>query len=93
LRAAIAEAQASIDAELATQTAARANAVTGLPADLVSLYEAIRAKEDGIGAAALLNGRCGGCHLTLPATELDRMRREPPDALVRCEQCGRVLVR
>lgn len=93
LRAAIAEAQAGIDAELAAETAARAEAAAGLPADLMALYEKIRANEDGIGAAALVNGRCGGCHLALPATELDRMKREPPDALVMCEQCGRVLVR
>ena len=53
----------------------------------------LRAKLGGVGAARLVNGRCTGCHLTLPATELDRIRREPPDALIRCDQCGRVLVR
>ncbi|MDQ6909177.1 MAG: C4-type zinc ribbon domain-containing protein [Actinomycetota bacterium] len=93
LRAAIAEAQANIDAELSAELEARAEATTHIPDDLMALYEKIRAQEDGIGAAALVNGRCGGCHLALPATELDRMKREPPDALVRCEQCGRVLVR
>ncbi|MDQ6927598.1 MAG: C4-type zinc ribbon domain-containing protein [Actinomycetota bacterium] len=93
LRVAIAEAQAGIDAELATETQARAESATEIPADLMTLYEKIRATEDGIGAAALVNGRCGGCHLALPAIEVDRMKREPPDALVRCEQCGRVLVR
>lgn len=93
LRAAIAEAQATIEDELAVETDARAEAAAAIPADLMALYERIRAAEDGIGAAALVNGRCGGCHLALPATELDRMKREPPDALVRCEQCGRILVR
>ncbi|HUQ62396.1 MAG TPA: C4-type zinc ribbon domain-containing protein [Acidimicrobiales bacterium] len=93
LRAAIAEAQAGIDAELANETTARAETAARVPTDLLALYERIRANEDGIGAAPLVNGRCGGCHLTLPATELDRMKREPPDALVTCEQCGRVLVR
>ncbi|HEX8770171.1 MAG TPA: C4-type zinc ribbon domain-containing protein [Acidimicrobiales bacterium] len=93
LRATIAEAQASIEAELKVETEARAQAAAAVPADLLALYEQIRTKEDGIGAAALVNGRCGGCHLALPATELDRMKREPPDALVRCEQCGRILVR
>lgn len=93
LRAAIAEAQANIDAELSAELEARAETATHIPDDLMALYEKIRAKEGGIGAAALVNGRCGGCHLALPATELDRMKRQPPDALVRCEQCGRVLVR
>ena len=29
----------------------------------------------------------------IPATELDRIRLEPADAVVNCEQCGRILVR
>jgi predicted nucleic acid-binding Zn-ribbon protein len=93
LRVAIAETQAAIDAELVSETDERATAATAVPADLMALYEKIKANEDGVGAAALVNGRCGGCHLALPATEIDRMKREPPDALVTCEQCGRILVR
>ena len=30
---------------------------------------------------------------TLPATELDRIKRGGPDAVVLCDQCGRILVR
>lgn len=93
LRAAVAENQASIDADLALEVAARDSAAVRLPGTLFALYEQLRAKLGGIGAARLVNGRCTGCHLTLPATELDRIRREPPDSLVRCDQCGRVLVR
>ncbi len=93
LRAVIAEAEAALDAELARETSARDEAASGLPDDLAALYEQLRARLGGVGAARLVNGRCAGCHLTLPATELDRIRREPPDALIRCEQCGRLLVR
>ena len=93
LRAEVAEAEVAIDAELAREREARAAVATGLPADLTRLYEDLRRKLGGVGAARLVNGRCSGCHLTLPATELDRIRREPPDALIRCDQCGRVLVR
>jgi predicted nucleic acid-binding Zn-ribbon protein len=46
-----------------------------------------------VGAARVVGSSCGGCHLTLPATELDRIRRAEPDALVTCDQCGRILVR
>lgn len=93
LRAAIAEAQATIDAELLREQAARQEAAAALPAQLITLYESLRAELGGIGAARLVGNRCGGCHLTLPATEIDRMRREPPDALIRCDQCSRILVR
>lgn len=92
LRVAIAEAQTAIDAQLATETESRAKSAAVLPPDLASLYERLRASLGGVGAARLVNGRCSGCHLTLPATELDRIRHEPPDTLVRCDQCGRVLV-
>jgi predicted nucleic acid-binding Zn-ribbon protein len=93
LRAAVAEAEVAIDAELARERETRASVASGLPADLIRLYDDLRRKLGGVGAARLVNGRCSGCHLTLPATELDRIRREPPDALIRCDQCGRVLVR
>jgi predicted nucleic acid-binding Zn-ribbon protein len=36
---------------------------------------------------------CQACHLALPATEVDRIRHLPADALVRCEHCGAILVR
>ncbi len=93
LRAAIAEAETAIDAEMAHEREARQTAADTLPAELSTLYEQLRTKLGGIGAARLVNGRCSGCHLTLPATELDRIRKEPPDAVIRCDQCGRLLVR
>jgi predicted nucleic acid-binding Zn-ribbon protein len=93
LRAAVAEAQASIDAELEQELAARQEAAASLPPELAKLYEQLRARSGGVGAARLVNGRCSGCHLTLPATELDRIRRQPPDTLIRCDQCSRILVR
>lgn len=93
LRAAIAELETAIDAELAREQTAREEAAATLPADLSALYEQLRTKLDGVGAARLVNGRCSGCHLTLPATEIDRIRKEPPDAVIRCDQCSRILVR
>lgn len=93
LRVARAEAEAAIDAQVATEAAARTQAAAALPADVSRLYEDLRRKLGGVGAARLVQGRCTGCHLALPATEVDRIRREPPDTLVRCDQCGRILVR
>jgi uncharacterized protein len=93
LRAAVAEAEVAIDAELARERQSRDALAAALPPDVTRLYEDLRRRLGGVGAARLVNGRCSGCHLTLPATELDRIRREPPDTLIRCDQCGRVLVR
>jgi predicted nucleic acid-binding Zn-ribbon protein len=93
LRASIAEAESAIDAELATEQTTREESTASIPADLLALYEELRARLGGIGAARLVKGSCTGCHLALPATEVDRIKREPPDAVIRCDQCGRILVR
>jgi predicted nucleic acid-binding Zn-ribbon protein len=93
LRAAIAEGQAGVDRELAAEIDARAEAAGLIPAEVAALYEQLRTRLGGIAAAPLVNGRCGGCHLALPSTEVARLRIEPPETLVRCEQCERILVR
>src|SRR5437763_13182508 len=80
LRAAIATETKEIDAELAAELEARAAAAASIPADLMSQYERLRATQGGVGAARLVNGRCSGCHLTLPATELDRLKHGDTDA-------------
>jgi predicted nucleic acid-binding Zn-ribbon protein len=89
----LAEAEAELDAELADLDERRAAAAAVVPADLLATYDRIRVHLGGIGAAPLVGNHCGGCHLVLPATELDRLKHGPEDALVTCEQCGRILVR
>ena len=93
LTATIAEAEAAIDAELAVELSAREAIVPNIAADVVKLYEEIRAKNRGTGAGRLTGANCGACHLALPATEVDRIRHLPADTLVRCEHCGAILVR
>lgn len=94
LRARIAEAETDIDAELETLEDVRRESAARLPGELSTLYEQLRAKLGGVGAARLEpGGRCGGCHLTLPATEVASIKRGPVDAIVQCDQCGRILVR
>lgn len=70
----------------------RADIAAGLGDDLLQLYEKIRA-QTGIGAAALLQRRCGGCQLELMGAELRRFAAAPDDEVLRCEECRRILVR
>ena len=86
------ERQAGIDASLAEVDAARGPAVDGMPEDLMALYERLR-EHKGIGAALLRARQCGGCNMTLDASELSRIRSAPVDEVVRCEECQRILVR
>jgi predicted nucleic acid-binding Zn-ribbon protein len=88
-----ADGEAEVDALLADLTTRRAEAAAPLPASLLATYETIRSRLGGIGAAPLVGNHCGGCHLVLPATELDRIKHQHGDEVVTCDQCGRILVR
>jgi uncharacterized protein len=72
--------------------AARATVVADIPADLLALYDKIRATS-GLGAAALRRGQCGGCREMLSTVELNEIRAAAPDEVVRHEECRRILVR
>ena len=73
-------------------TEARATAVGDIPADLLALYDKIRATS-GLGAAALRRGQCGGCREMLSTVELNEVRAAAPDEVIRHEECRRILVR
>lgn len=85
--------RAEIDVERADVTADREGIVAALPADLVARYERSRAKHGGVGVAALRHGRCEGCRLALTPVALAAAKAAPEDALLSCEECGRLLVR
>jgi hypothetical protein len=87
------EARGAIDTERAAVRADRAALVDGLPPDLVARYERSRAKHGGVGVAALRHGRCEGCRLSLTPVDLAKAKAAPEDALLSCEECGRLLVR
>jgi len=86
-------AYAEIDAATARDTEERAAMSAELPVDLLSLYEKIRADKGGVGAAALRRGRCEGCHLSLSGVDLAATKAAPPEAVLRCEECRRILIR
>jgi predicted nucleic acid-binding Zn-ribbon protein len=86
-------AEAEIDEELEAIAVERSAALEGLDVDLVALYEKIRAQHGGVGAAALTGTTCEGCHMPLNPVDVARFNAAPPDQIIRCEECGRILVR
>jgi predicted nucleic acid-binding Zn-ribbon protein len=75
---------------LAERTAERAALIPSIDEELVELYEDLRAQKKGVGAAALEDGVCQGCHQKLSPLELERIRRA--EGIRRCEYCRRILV-
>ncbi len=82
-----------IDTEAAAVTKERQVVAASVPADLLKLYDRLRGQQGGIGAAKLYARTCQGCRQELAITELNEVRTAAPDAVVRCVNCSRILVR
>ena len=83
---------AEIDEQAAKAAAARAAVVPDVPADLLTLYDKIRASSGGLGAAPLRRGQCGGCRETLSTVELNAIQRRRARRGGPHEECRRILV-
>jgi uncharacterized protein len=81
-----------IDRELDAERAARDGVAPGVGEELRRLYDQIRARQGGIGAAALVGNTCQGCRVSISPVELAAIRKLPPEEIKRCENCRRILV-
>ncbi len=88
------EANASrLKAEVERLAAERADKAEGMPSELIDLYDKLRASKGGVGAAELRRRQCSGCMLSLDSADLAAIKAKPSDEVVRCAECGRILVR
>ncbi|OIV36525.1 hypothetical protein BIV57_15855 [Mangrovactinospora gilvigrisea] len=87
------EATAGIDGDQSTTAKEREVIAAAIPENLLALYSKLRAQNAGVGAARLYQRRCDGCRIELGVTDLNAVRSAPKDAVVRCENCARILVR
>ncbi len=93
LRAQVAEQEVEIDAELGSVQRERDALAAAVAPAVLAEYDALRKRLDGIAIARLVGGSCQGCHLSLSAVEVDRIKKLPTDEPVHCEECGRLLAR
>lgn len=70
----------------------RTGLVALFPAELLAIYDKQRAAH-GVGAALLQARRCGACRIELDRGEIARITKTAPEVIVRCPECGAVLVR
>ncbi len=99
LQADLASAQQALDAALAEidesrldHASRRDTLAAGLDAGLSALYERQRAG-GGPGAGPLLGHRCGACRIEIDRGELARISAAADDDVVRCPECGAILLR
>lgn len=95
----LAGAQQALDAALAeisearqAHSARRDTLSAALDPALSALYERQRAG-GGPGAGSLLGRRCGACRLEIDRGELSRISAAADDDVVRCPECGAILLR
>ena len=83
---------AEIDKELDGERSARDGVAPRVGEQLRTLYNQVRSKQGGIGAAALVGNTCQGCRVSIAPVELAAIRKLPPEEIKRCENCRRILV-
>jgi predicted nucleic acid-binding Zn-ribbon protein len=81
-----------IDQELATEQAGADTVAPRVGEELRALYDQIRRRQGGIGAAALVGNTCQGCRVSISPVELAALHKLPPTTVKRCENCRRILV-
>ncbi len=81
-----------IDAALTAERQTRAGLVPKFPDDVLALYDRIRG-QGRVAAGELVGGRCGACRIEIDRIALAELKAAPIDAVVRCPECGAILVR
>ncbi|KJF22006.1 hypothetical protein C7T36_18660 [Rhodococcus sp. AD45-ID] len=70
----------------------RERLVGEFPADFLAIYEKQRTL-GGPGAALLQARRCGACRIEIDRGEISRIAGTASDVVVRCPECGAIMVR
>jgi predicted nucleic acid-binding Zn-ribbon protein len=84
---------AALEAEVADRRQERSEVAPLIPATLLALYDKTAGSHNGVGAAELRARRCTGCQLEVNAADLRAFAAAADDEVLRCEECGRILVR
>jgi predicted nucleic acid-binding Zn-ribbon protein len=86
------DALAAIDDTRSQRTSRREELTAELDPELVALYERQRAG-GGAGAGPLQGRRCGACRIEIDRGELSRISAAADDDVLRCPECGAILLR
>ena len=90
-QAAFEKVSGEIDEELHNHQKQREEVLKSISPDTLKLYDRLRHEKHGLAVSQLDGSTCGGCHMELPAQELERIVAE--EQVWRCPHCRRILVR
>ncbi|WP_439663444.1 zinc ribbon domain-containing protein [Lentzea sp. HUAS TT2] len=83
---------ADLESTETRRNADRSAMAKGFPDDLLKAYDRQR-EQRGIGAALIQSRRCGACRIELDRSAVSKLKEAAADEVVRCEECGAILVR
>lgn len=67
----------------------RAQEVTGIDINIVSVYDRVMGARDGLAVVSLSDNACGGCGARIPAQTVTEVRAKT--TIHRCDACGRFI--
>lgn len=83
---------AAIEDDRAKIRARRETLAAEIVPDLLAVYDKQRAGGK-VGAGLLRARRCGACRMELDRGTISKISAQPADTVIRCEECGAILVR
>ncbi len=86
------EAQTEIDRAREGCGTRRSGLAGSMLPELLAMYEK-QAERGGIGAGLLQGRRCGACRIEIDRGEMARISAAEPDDVLRCPECGAILLR
>ena len=81
-----------IEQEIEKETPERTRLASEMSPGLLTRYEKLRAKLGGVAVSRVIDGKCTGCHLSIPVSELEQISHSDSSNLRFCEQCGRIAI-
>jgi predicted nucleic acid-binding Zn-ribbon protein len=90
-RAIIDEDKAATEKRLAELTAERSQVVTQIPESLMTHYERIAKKHNGVALAEVREEKCSACGMRLRPHVFQEMNRRASEEMFHCETCTRIL--
>ena len=79
----------AVDADTMTWTEKRDDLQKRIPADLLSRYERVKKRNNGVGVIPVWKAVCGGCHMNIPPQLYNELQRS--NDLLSCPNCNRIM--
>ncbi len=71
----------------------RAGMASGIPTELLAVYDRLRSGGADVAVARISRDSCGACRLQLSHADVASINAAPPDEVVRCPECSAIIVR